>query len=162
MDETIQEGNGVKRKWIIGGIAIAILIVAIIGFEIYFQTPQTVESESRISQVLENPNAFYGQQVSLVGPVEEVLGSRVFTLDAPEPFSDKLLVISKNPLQPIGASGTNEFLFARSDRVSVKGTVNQFNLREVENQLGEDLLDSQFINWEGKPVIIADTVEREL
>lgn len=154
-----QRRAGIPGGWIlalVGIVAVAAIVWGITRFG-----DDAPQAESRISQVLENPREFFGQNITVTGEVETVIGSRAITIDAPRPFSSELLVISKQPLEPIGGSGINDYLFREDDRVSAQGTVREFNIREIERELGVDLIDSEFVEWEGRPVVIAETVEQE-
>ena len=138
---------------------IGVVVLALIAFgTFYFGQDGVPQSESRIGQILEEPSEFTGEEVTVSGQVARVIGSRALTIDAPSAFSEKLLVISRIPLEPIGGGGLDT-LYSENDRVRVQGTVLEFNLREFEQMLGEDLVDEEFIGWEGRPVIVADAVE---
>lgn len=153
--------NFLKNRgwWVIGGLLVLLIVVAATTLpNIERGVPQ---SESAVSEVLERPEDFYGRTIVLTGEVEEVIGPRAFTLDSPGPLSEKLLVVSRNVLQPIGGETTQDFFFETDDRVSVKGEVRQFNLRELEQSLGVDLVDEEFAQWEGKPIILAQEIEAE-
>ena len=155
MDERSEKKAKKTAPWAIIGV----VVLALLAFGAYFIHQNNLpESESRIGQILEQPSDFTGEEVTVAGEVERVIGSRALTLDAPSVLAGPLLVISRNPLEPIGGSGL-ETLYAEDDRVRVQGTVREFNLREFERMLGEDLVDEEFVGWEGRPVIVADTVE---
>ncbi len=49
---------------------------------------------------------------------------------------------------------------AEDDRVMVAGPVRRFILADFERELGVDLDDEAFDDWEGKPAIIARVVDR--
>ena len=155
MDERKEKKVKNYAPWAIIGV----VVLALLAFGAFYINQNGVpQSESRIGQILEQPGDFTGEEVTVSGEVERVIGSRALTLDAPSAFSDKLLVISRNPLEPIGGSGL-QTLYSENDRVRVQGTVREFNLLEFERMLGEDLVDEEFVGWEGRPVIVADTVE---
>ena len=155
MNEINEKNVKKSAPWIIIGVVV-LALVALGAF--YVNQNGVPRSESRIGQILEKPSDFAGQEVTVSGEVERVIGTRALTIDAPSVFSNKLLVISRNPLEPIGGSGLDA-LYSENDRVRVQGTVREFNLREFERILGEDLVDEEFVGWEGRPVIVADTVE---
>lgn len=149
------EGVSMNTWWLAaaGLVLLAILIVGtIINYNGGLQS-----TESRLGSVLENPDQYYGRRIDVVGDVDQVIGVRAFTIDTPQPLSDKLLVISRQPIQPIGG-GPDEYLYKSEDRVEVMGEVREFRLRAMERALGMDLSDEEFRSWEGKPVMIADEI----
>lgn len=147
-----------KNFWVIMGIALLTLIIG----GITFYNLNIKNPDSKIGQVLNSPSEFYSKDAKLTGEIDQIIGMQSFTIDAPEPFSDQLLVISKEPLQPIGGSGPDDFLYDTGDRVSVKGKIMQFNIRQIENELGTELVDEEFRIYNGRPVIIADSIETEI
>lgn len=142
--------------WSALGVGLTILVVLLIGS---FFSKQTTRSEEQIGRLLEKPKEFYGKEIDLTGEIEEIVGNRTFTLDSPDEFNGSLLVISRESLEPIGGAGASDFIFDEGERVSIKGRVEEFRVREVEERLRIDLKDEEFSSWEGKPVIIADTVQ---
>lgn len=159
MDNNNEKGKKENKKWIlfwVFGIS-ALLILVAVGF--YFNSAnQVTQSEARINKVLDTPEDYYGENVNVTGNVAKTIGTQAFTLDAPQPFSGTLLVISKESLQPIGSTGLDQIL-SGDNRVRVQGEIRMFDLRKLEDELNTDLVDNQFVDWNGKPVMVADSVE---
>ena len=146
-------GDGGWLGWIFGGI----LMVALVMLGVTLVANRD-EGAARTGQVAENPADFYGQSVNLTGSVEDIYGVQAFSLDGSGIVNDKVLVISRNALIPVGGAG-DDYLYDSGDRVHVQGTVRSFRLDEVERDLNIDLVDSMFMGWEGKPVVIAESVD---
>lgn len=150
--------NEKYKKWtpLFAGVAvILILLVSSIVISVNTDLPDT---ESGVTRILQDPNNYYGSNVNVSGDVEEIVGSRALIIDSPGAASENLLVINKNPLMPIGGSGEDDFFFQENDRVNISGEVRKFNIREIEELLGIDLVDSDFAHMEGQPVVIADSI----
>jgi hypothetical protein len=119
---------------------------------------QAQEQTVTIDEITDNPTAYYGQTVTITGPVEEILGPRSFTLsDADALLSEELPVVSDGALmgnmqQQISADALH------GQEVEVTGTVHQFNLAAFEDQLDYDLADGSWAEWAGQPAIIATSV----
>lgn len=141
-----------------------ILVLALLLGTFYItRTSDLTPSQEQIAGIAENPDEFIGQNVDVAGQVGNILGYQAFTVENPQLDGDNILVISKQPLVPVGGSGglEDDFLYNPNDRVSIQGKVRTFNLREIERELDRDFVDDQFTEWEGKPVIIADQIEEE-
>ena len=113
-----------------------------------------------IDRITDNPSAFFGQSVSVVGEVDDVLGERAFTVEDNDLlFDEEVLVVSRSALtgrggQPLDVDTLDDEL------LRVRGTVHQFNLAAFEQQLGVDLDDSRFADWGGRPAIIPESIVR--
>lgn len=150
------------RYFLWGGIVVVVTIL-LTGIYFYRDNGFFSEEDTRFEQIAENPQNYLGQQVSAVGEVTEIIGSRAIVAESTEFESNEILVLSKQPLMPVGGGvGDESFLYQNGDRIAVNGTVREFNLREIEKELGFDLVDEQFSQWEGRSVIIADSIETEL
>lgn len=139
--------------WVFGGllmVALVMLGVSLVGTR--------DDGATRTTQVAENPANFYGQSVNLTGEVDDIYGVQAFSLDGTGIVNDKVLVISRNALIPVGGAG-DDYLYDTGDRVQVQGTVRSFQIDDIERDLGIDLVDSMFMGWEGKPVVIAEIVD---
>lgn len=146
-------GDGGWLGWVFGGllmVALVMLGVSIVG--------NRDDGANRTTQVAENPANFYGQSVNLTGEVDDIYGVQAFSLDGTGIVNDKVLVISRNALIPVGGAG-DDYLYNTGDRVQVQGTVRSFQIDDIERDLSIDLVDSMFMGWEGKPVVIAEIID---
>jgi len=149
-----------KSTWgILGGLFLVAFVVGLGAFALVDQN--VIGQESQIEKLVQSPRRYYGDEISLVGNVSSVLGSRAMTIEGPGILSDEVLVISKNPLVPIGG-GFDEALYQAGTRVSIRGEARKLDIDRVEEELGVDLVDSTFEEWIGKPVVIADTIREDL
>lgn len=140
-------------------IVVGLLILGLILYFLYSLFNN--QEDSQLSQITQNPDDFINQTVDVRGEVDEVIGSRAISLNSPNATDPNVLVISKAPIVPVGG-GDDESMFTNEDRVRVVGEVRRFSLRDVEEELGSDLIDEEFEDWEGEPVIIAENIERNL
>lgn len=180
--------NKTEKKYIKGNttvwVVIAVLIVAIVGVIYMFSTQPTYDeaamtqspalvgdeapndieyvdeeiSESpdqgtTASDVLSNPEQYEGQRVQLRAEVEEWVASRAFVLDAQGVVADNLLVITDTP----------QLIFEDPEIFGdaiweVNGTVDRFQVTVMED-LDLDFDAELVTTYEGKPYIVADSVE---
>jgi hypothetical protein len=88
-----------------------------------------------------------------------MIGQSAFTLDEEAVLAGGI----DNDLLLIGAqqnlAGIDDQIVG--DRVRVSGTVRMLNIADVENEIGYDLDDNLFADWDGKPVLIAAAVEQQ-
>ncbi|MEO1298845.1 MAG: hypothetical protein AAFW75_24310 [Cyanobacteria bacterium J06636_16] len=95
---------------------------------------------------------YEGQKVSVRQDVEEVIGKNSFTLDEDQFFGgEELLVIDMTVagLELIEGEGTE---------VQVTGELTQFSLDELELGMGIELEPELFADYEGQPVILAESI----
>jgi hypothetical protein len=109
-----------------------------------------------VADIVGNPNTYVGRTVTVNGDVQEMIGANAFTLDEEAALAGGI----DNDLLVIGArqnlAGIDDQIL--NDRVRVTGVVRMLNIADVENEIGYDLDDNLFTNWNGKPVLIASAV----
>jgi hypothetical protein len=108
----------------------------------------SVEPIATVSNINEQPESYYGQEVTVTGDVVELESTYAFELDDPALLGgDTLLVV-----------GGEDMTVTEGETVQVTGTVRQFNLTEVESETGFDLEDELFTDFGDRPVIVASSV----
>lgn len=110
-----------------------------------------------LEEVMSDPDSFVGQVVSVRGEVKKNLGTRGLTVETSGIQPDELLVVSRESLVGVGG-GPGEALYSEKDGVRVSGVVRTFFLEELEAEIGEDLNEEAYREYEGKPVVIADSI----
>jgi hypothetical protein len=140
------------------GHALALALVALIALPVFAPPVSAQVASATVSEILANPAAYFGQTVTVVGDVDDVLGPRAFTIDDDDLLSDdELPVVSARPMQDrLGGPFDPTPLGGRA--VWIRGTVHQFNLGAFEDRLGLDLDDDRFAEFAGQPAIIADSI----
>jgi hypothetical protein len=109
------------------------------------------EGAASVSAIDDDPEAFYGQTVTITGDVIEVVDQQSFRLGDPEPLGgDDLLVL-------MPATGAMSAV-ADGESVMVTGVVQQFDQTELESALGIDIDDMLATELDGQPVIVAEQV----
>jgi hypothetical protein len=120
------------------------------------------EAGITVGDVTDEPADFTGETVMVSGAIGDIVGQRAFTLE-----DDGLLVVGAQTLpQWLGPDFDEDWLFdddgdwdELEDRVAmVRGTVRPFKLAEVERELGVDLDDGLFADYEDDPAIVAQSV----
>lgn len=152
-------GYTTQRKRGILLVVVAFLAIVAASIVVWQARPKT-PTEKQVAQIIENPQNYYGDTVTISGNVGDILGSRAFTVNTPSLTGTNLLIISKTPIEPIGGSGTDMSMYQPNDHVLIKGHVEYFSIQNVEHELNTDLVNSIYLPWEGRPVIVADTVKK--
>ncbi len=94
---------------------------------------------------------YLGEQVTLSADVNEVITPEAFTIAGTDDTSVEALLV-------VGATGDAQL--APEATVEVTGTVQEtFVVTEVEEELGVDLDDALFTEWEQETYVVADSVE---
>jgi hypothetical protein len=94
--------------------------------------------------------SFVGQEVTVSAEVNEQLSENAFTIAGEDSALEPLLVVS----------ATGPMTIVEGDAVQVSGTVMQaFDLPTVEQELGVDLQDDLFTEFEQQPYIQASAVD---
>lgn len=156
--------TGAKAGWWIGGLlAVAIAALALVWL---FAGTETVlswfgiaddaqsagdETGVNLSEVSDNPDAMYGQMVTISGGVQEIITPHAITIGNDEPLvGDTVLVVGADDFD---TSVTEE------DAILVTGEVQRFEIGAVEGALGVDLDDEALADYDGKAVLVASEVE---
>lgn len=106
-------------------------------------TTATVDTGgATVAEIVANPTAWHGRSVTVSGAVNRVVSPRSFVYDegllvlTAEPFADTVKVSDK-------------------DVVQVTGTVRNFVEKEIETDLGVDLEENTYVDYNNKPVLVA-------
>jgi hypothetical protein len=106
-----------------------------------------------IMDLMNNPDQYYGQSVTVEGEIDSVESEQAFVLDQQGTIiGDEVLVLYSTT--PAGGDSPNPF--ANEDRVQVSGTVQR--LSEVDAIYTQGLSDAMRNDYADKPVIVATTV----
>ena len=102
-----------------------------------------------VGEILADPSAFAGEDVTFEGQVDEALTDGLFTVSATDASTDPLLVATTD-----GAS------VGEGADVTVQGTLAEsFSVEDAEEFLGSELDDAQFERFTDEPFVEAETVE---
>ena len=110
-----------------------------------------------LEELTRRPERFYGEQVIVNGRVGQTISPNAFSLtsadaaDSDEAFEVEAALVA-------GDEGSIPDL-SEGQRVRVTGEVQRFNLEEVEQELGVNLDDDRYADFEEKPMILPETVE---
>jgi hypothetical protein len=113
-----------------------------------------------VSDIMENPEMYYGQQITVVGEAQRIFGSSAFKLD-----EDSFLTAGiDNDLVVIGAAQDNPAVETTwlNNQVQVTGTLRQYVEAEFEQEFNWFQPGAE---WEGEieesqPFLVADSVTR--
>ncbi len=102
--------------------------------------------EVTVRNLTRNPEDFANQDVLVSGEVGEDLGRSAFTISQ---RGQEILVVGDRLTIPDELGGV----------VEVLGQVREsFDIRDIEDELGIQLNDRQFRDFEGQPFVVAETV----
>ncbi len=96
----------------------------------------------------EDPAALVGEEITVTVIVDEVVDPNAFRIAQRDPGGERFLVIHDGEVSP-----------PEHSVVEVTGTVSEFNMAQVENDLGIDLDEETFELYEGEYGIVADLVD---
>jgi hypothetical protein len=110
-----------------------------------------VEPSVSVDAITDDPDAFYGQRVTLTARVDEVFGRQQFTLADSDPTrKERLLVLTHRP-RPAGEATA----VAPRDVLVVEGTVRRLVASEIEREAGVELEPALVKRFENRPVLVA-------
>ncbi len=119
--------------------------------------PLLADANVTVADITGDTAAYLGKRVVVRGDVEEVIGPNAFSIDEDALLGggvdNDLLVVSAQEGLPL----INEAL--GDANATVFGTVRNFDLAEVEQELGYDLQDDLFADWGGRPVVVASSIQ---
>lgn len=106
-------------------------------------------------EVVEQPNRYIGQVVSLSGEVGDLYDQRAFELEGTRPFfDDDLLVLAKSSVMFSGVPLQSD------DDIVVTGRIREFNGPELRKELGWQMPTDLEEDWRAKPVIVATSIAK--
>ncbi len=152
-------------KAIIGVIAVLVLIMVGV---IFFQNrpaqtnlippaPTTAPAIQSLDAITENPDSFLGQQVTVQGDVDNILGRNTFVLDVPgEAVDDEILVVSTSAIPSSVEEAQNLF---SGKQVRLTGMVNTFMYTQYVDSLDPNITPDLVSAYEGRPFIMTDMIE---
>ncbi len=137
--------------WVLGIIAALLIIWALWAA---FSRPAGPQVGVTLQDIENDPQAYVGQTVTVSGEVQQVVGANAFIFD----YGD-VIVVGARELPQMTGTPTTDF-FTGEPVVQVTGSVAIFSAAEMEQQLGYQLDDATFSQYEGRPAIIAQEVLR--
>lgn len=116
--------------------------------------------QASIPTIVDDPTEFYGSTTTVTGVVAQTIEPNAFVITdqetaseaAPEDLAaEGLLVVSGDNAAPN---------LTESQTVQVSGTVQEFDLATFEQELGADLNDELYTAWDGRPAILANSIQQ--
>ncbi len=105
-------------------------------------------------QIIENPDAYIGKEVTVSGDVEEIHSPRSFNMDSGTSVGE-LLIVGREPFPQLPDAGDR--IYVINDVATVTGVVRKFVAADIEREIGwmDADLGSKF---DGKTVLVANSV----
>lgn len=167
-----------RRNTFLGRVALGVLFLSFAVFLIvsfYFSSNTPVRNEIankldsdelfgdergqnvNLESVVNDPDSFYGSVISVSGSVRQNLDTRGIVLKSPQLNDERLLVVSREMLIGV-VGGPGDYVYKPDDYVRVSGVVRELNLDQLEQEIGVEINKNRFTEFEGKPVVIADSI----
>lgn len=104
-----------------------------------------------IEKLTGNIEEYEGQMATVRSQVEEELGDRGFVLESDEFFGGEPFLLLNAGAEPVTRP---------SEDIAIQGTgtVRNFIIADIESEYGLDLDDELYVDYEDRPVIIAESV----
>jgi hypothetical protein len=113
----------------------------------------TPAGELDVSEIVNNPEAYVGQAVTVSGTKADFFTNQMFTMSG-SVFTDNLLIVSQNPIPQLEPELIN-------DVYRVNGMIQMMNADDIERVMGMDLSEDLARDYrDSRPVLIANQVER--
>ena len=120
-------------------------------------TVGTQNTSVTLEELTRRPDRFYDEQVTVNGRVGQRLSPNTFSLTSDDAAQSDDAFETEAALVAAGEGTIPEL--SEGQRVRVTGEVQRFNREAVEQELGVNLDDDRYANFEEKPVILPGTVE---
>lgn len=106
-----------------------------------------------VDNVEKHPSEFIGKRVTLTGEVDSVFNDRAFELGGLQwMFGGDVLVVTRTPVT------LGKEKLAEGREIALSGVVREFVVTDIERELQWDLERKLEIEWQDKPVVIADSI----
>jgi len=138
-----------------------LVLLTLLGLVLYLALDRTgrVSGQPSVADIAGDPQAYYGQDVTVTGEVEDGLGPTAVVLEGRHLLSKReVLVVTPQGL-PVPQGRPADHPLQSGDKLQVTGTVRPFVREDVARNLGLNLDPGTFRDWEGKPAIIATDVK---
>ena len=123
------------------------------------ETRQTAGQEAprnnQLSEILENPSAYYDQEVAVEGNMENVFETRVFKLSGQG--DSELWVVAPNALTADQRSQADPVL-PNKPNTRVNGTLRQVSIAMIRDEFGINISDEIEARLNGKPILVANRI----
>lgn len=148
MNEPIEKRTGIRTRLLLSALVAALLVagLAACGDDDESAGPQTGTTYEEVVEL--DSDRLLGEAVTISAGVEEVLGPNAFLLG--EGSAQELLVVS--------APDAGNAVVEEGTAVQVTGEVREFRLLDVEGELGVDLDDAAFRDFEEDNYLVAESV----
>lgn len=155
-------GGGVTG-WLIGFLVIVALIIGgVIAWAALTDDEGSEGADVGVTanDIMSDPEEYYGVGVTVSGEVNEVIAPNALTIGG-EGFGggeDLLIVSASNIPVPPGTERDEAAAVLEDDLIQTTGTVQELIIVDVEEELGIDLDDELFADFEGEPAIVAQNI----
>lgn len=145
--------HGITKKILAyaGAVALGLTAVEILPTKLNAQEIQEDKTNVTIEKITGNIDEYVGQQVTVRSGVEEELDESGFVLQANEFFGGEPFLVLNAGAEPVNRP--NEDI-----AVQATGTVRELVVADIEREYGIDLDEELYVDYEDRPVVIAESV----
>lgn len=104
------------------------------------------------AEISENIDSFIGQSVTVRNDISETIGERGFILDQDRILNGETVLVINT------SKNISKFFGDRTPEILVNGTVERFNLNDIEQKFSLSLDRNLYARYEGKPAIFANSL----
>ena len=116
--------------------------------------PFTLPEPNAVDDIVDNPPAFYGQEVTIEGGFGEMVGPNAFTL-----WDEDFIDIGQEGLLVLAASdGAFDFTPVEETMLRVTGTVYEYDRASLEGTVGYALDEGTFTDYQNFTVLVASEI----
>jgi hypothetical protein len=154
----LRPGTALVAGLVVLGLATVLAIAVYLAGRLPWDGRPPADVMTTPGLVVVQPEDFYGKTVTVTGRIAHVLGPRAFTVGENTAVDGELLVVPARPITaPAGRAADVPMVI--DDVVRLTGEVRRFELASFEREADTQLEDAALRTWEGRPALLARTVE---
>ncbi len=140
-------------------IAIVLALVVIAGLAFWLlsgeEELQSEEAGLTVDDIVERPEEYLGDTVSLEGEVQEIVGAGAFTISPAEFDSEAELLVVWGEAFAALEGEPGQLIVREGETLQLTGEVRLFDIVDLGQELGTDFGADDFQVYEGQPVFVA-------
>ena len=136
--------------------SLSLTLALFAGFSLTHTARAQMAAGATIQEIEDNPEQYYGSQLTVSGEVQDVWSSNSLTIGMGL-FGEAILVVIP-PEAQIQGMAADETPFSEDDIVQVFGTVRRYVVAEIEDEYDFDFDDAEVEYERDEPAIVAEQV----
>lgn len=116
----------------------------------------SIRFQGLLNRIVEEPDKFYGELVTVKATVEEIHSKQAFTI-SDLITGNELLILTTKPIDS-NSIESEEFYFREHSEVSIKGNLMEFNSKKLKSDYGIKVGAEIEESHKDSPVLIAESI----